>query len=647
MVQPSAYEQFMLEMVNRARLNPQGEANLYGIGLNDNLAAGTISSDPKQPLAFNPLLIDSSRSHSQWMLDTDTFSHKGVNNTSSNQRMRNAGYQFTGSWRSAENIGYKGTSGTVNVAGFTEDIYENLFKSSGHRKNILRSDFRELGIATTTGEFDGFNALMVTQNFAKSGSDVFLTGVAFDDLVVDDSFYNVGEGLAGIDVTATNNATGTSYTATTMNAGGYQLAVPSGTYDVSFSDDNKLLGSPSQITVGSENIKLDIDTSNLNNTIYGTNGNDTLIGSTGDDILLGQENSDLLNGKEGNDTLNGGDGEDTLYVEANNDSLLGGAGNDLLAGQDGQDTLDGEAGNDTLYGNNNDDLLMGSDGTDSLFGGGGNDSMNGGADNDLLNSGNGNDTVDGGDGDDRLLGLLGNDSMRGGGGNDLLAGQDGQDTLNGEAGSDTLYGNSDNDELNGGNGIDRLFGGGGDDSMNGGADNDTLNGSDGDDTIDGSDGEDRLFGMIGDDLLNGGTNDDLLSGNNGQDTLSGGDGNDTVYGENDSDYLYGGSGIDRLFGGGGNDSLYGGAGNDLLTGQSGMDVFMIESASGTDTIADFDNGVDYLNLSADLSFSELNIINNTAGTATLIIDTTNNNDLLAVVDNVSAVDITADDFTTI
>lgn len=264
MVQPSAQEQYMLEMVNRARLNPQGEADLYGINLNDGLNPGTISSDPKQPLAFNLLLIDSSRAHSQWMLDTDTFSHTGVNGTSSNQRMRNAGYQFTGSWGSGENIGYKGTTGTVDITAFTADIHQSLFESAGHRKNILKADFQEIGIGNLTGEFGGYNSLMVTQNFAFSGSDVFLTGVAYDDhLILDDDFYTVGEGLAEIDVTATNTSSGNFYTTSTMDAGGYQLALLPGTYNVTFSNDSQTIGSSKQITVGSENIKLDLDTSNI------------------------------------------------------------------------------------------------------------------------------------------------------------------------------------------------------------------------------------------------------------------------------------------------------------------------------------------------------------------------------------------------
>ena len=45
-------EQYMLELINRARANPAAEATRYGIGLNDDvLPADTISTSPKQPLA--------------------------------------------------------------------------------------------------------------------------------------------------------------------------------------------------------------------------------------------------------------------------------------------------------------------------------------------------------------------------------------------------------------------------------------------------------------------------------------------------------------------------------------------------------------------------------------------------------------------
>ena len=269
MTQPSAYEQYMLELVNRARLNPQGEADLLGIGLNDNLAPNTISNDSKQPLTFNLLLIDSATNHSQWMIDTNTFSHTGEGGSSPGDRMAAAGYNFTGGWTRGENIAWTGTTGSLNVTSAVANRHEGLFKSSGHRKNILNGNFREIGISTLTGEFSDYNnlgqyidynALMVTQNFAKSGNSVFLTGVAFDDSVVDDNFYSVGEGLGGITVTATRQSDNQLFTTTTMDAGGYQMALNPGTYDVRFTDNGQTLGGIQRVEIGSQNLKVDLDT---------------------------------------------------------------------------------------------------------------------------------------------------------------------------------------------------------------------------------------------------------------------------------------------------------------------------------------------------------------------------------------------------
>src|SRR5437762_4945728 len=74
---PTTIEQYIIELINRARANPAAEAARYGIDLNEGLAAGTISNDARQPLAVNPYLVDSARKHSKWMIDTDTFSHIG------------------------------------------------------------------------------------------------------------------------------------------------------------------------------------------------------------------------------------------------------------------------------------------------------------------------------------------------------------------------------------------------------------------------------------------------------------------------------------------------------------------------------------------------------------------------------------------
>ena len=658
MAQPSASEQYMLEMINRARLNPTAEGNSFGISnLNTGLPAGTIGTDSKQPLVFNELLIDSARTHSQWMLDNDTFSHYIVDEndidpqtgepriiSTPRQRMEEAGYQFTGSNASGENIGRKGTTGTFEIATYTEGIHENLFTSSGHRKNILDPYFREIGIATTEGIFTkeisnpnydpvtspseseyisvDFNSLMVTQNFAKSGEDLFLTGVAYDDLVVEDDFYTVGEALSGIEVTAVNTSNSNSFTTTTMTAGGYQIALPSGTYDVSFSDNNSPLGNTEQITIDSENVKLDLDTSNI--VVPDLSGDDTVQGGNGNDNLYGEDGNDRLFGYNGDDYLDGGNGNDTLYGHYGNDTLIGGAGVDRIIESDDVDF--------TL--------------TDTQLAGKGMDSLSqieqallkGGASNNLLDAAGAaqiNVTLDGGGRHDTLFG---------GAGSDFLLGRGGHDRLEAGAGNDRLYSHDGNDTLIGGAGSDRVIQIGNVDF--------TLT-----DTQLTGRGTDSLSQM---ELafIKGGVADNLLDANDvtqinvtldgaaGNDTLRGGSQRDILVGREGHDLIEGGDGHDKLFGHEGDDTLIGGAGNDVALGGTGNDVFALESNYDKITVNDFELGIDLFGLTGSLGFSDLSIANNVSGTVTIIRDASNNT-VLATVANVDAEALTSADFTSI
>src|SRR6185437_10302523 len=243
-VYPTADEQLMVELINRARANPTAEASRQGIDLNEGLAAGTITTDAKQPLAINPYLTYSATQHSQWMLDTDTFSHTGVNGTDPGERMTNAGYAFTGSWTWGENIGWDGSTGSINETTETSTIENDLFIDSGvdgrgHRTNLMNKDFREVGAGIVTGQFTAsghtYNAAMATQDFGTTGSSVFLTGVAYTDAVVKDQFYTVGEGMAGVTITATRASDSAVYQTTSWSSGGYSLALTAGTYTVTAS----------------------------------------------------------------------------------------------------------------------------------------------------------------------------------------------------------------------------------------------------------------------------------------------------------------------------------------------------------------------------------------------------------------------------
>lgn len=370
MTQPNAQEQYMLELINRARQNPLAEASLYGIDLNQGLSSGRISSNSKQPLAFNLKLIDSSRDHSQWMLDTDNFSHTGVGNSSPGDRMKNAGYDFTGSWTWGENIAWQGTTGTPNFTQYITDEHEGLFKSPGHRLNILEENFREIGIGANIGEFNyqsvDYNSVMTTQNFAKSGSSIFLTGVAFDDRILDDDFYTVGEGLGGIEVEVIRQSDNQIFSTTTMNAGGYQIALAAGTYEVNFFDNNRSLGDSQTITIGSSNIKLDLNTDELENASSSINNSSLVTGTSNSDSLIGGNANQEIKGFAGDDYLDGGAGADLLRGGNGDDRLIGGRGNDKIIGWEGDDILIGVDPTKTNRGYQEIDRLSGNGGKDTF-----------------------------------------------------------------------------------------------------------------------------------------------------------------------------------------------------------------------------------------------------------------------------------------
>ena len=119
--------------------------------------------------------------------------------------------------------------------------------------------------------------------------------------------------------------------------------------------------------------------------------------------------------------------------------------------------------------------------------------------------------------------------------------------------------------------------------------NDIVRGGSGNDTVLGGEGNDLVLGDGGDDSVDGGAGDDIVLGGAGNDTLAGGEGNDT---------LVGGSGDDSVDGGAGNDIIDGGGGNDSLTGGADADTFVFGTSHGNDTITDFTDGEDMIDLSA-------------------------------------------------
>jgi hypothetical protein len=265
----------------------------------------------------------------------------------------------------------------------------------------------------------------------------------------------------------------------------------------------------------------------------------------------------------------------------------------------------GTAQNDELLGSNSGNIFDAKSGDDNLYGG---------ETGDIFNGNQGNDFISGGNGDDILYGDENNDIILGNLGQDLIWGGKANDSLNGREGNDLILGDKNNDFIDGGK------------------DNDTLKGGNGDDIMLGSQGDDYLFGNQGSDTICGGEGNDFISGNEQADILGGCEGNDTMYGGEDNDTLTGCQGDDILYGDLGNDSLIGGSGND---------IFVLKSGQGFDRIADFTIGQDLIGLSSGLSFSQLEITQNSQGT---IIKNVLTGEELGVMIGVSANTITSANF---
>lgn len=338
MSQANAYEQYMLELVNAERAK---------VGA--------------QPLAFDSDLNESAENHSTWMIATDTFSHTGAGGSSPGDRMAAEDYVFSGSWSWAENIAWRSTRSPTGLVDEVEQLHASLMNSTGHRANILNDTHREIGIGFEVGPYRSFEGAFVTQNFARTGLNSFLTGVAFDDLD-GDKHYDINEGLGDFTVSAQNNATGVITTTKTNAAGGYELALTSGNYTVSFSGSG-FATTTQQVSIGSKNVKLDLidpattssipalqqpaptepieptvnsqppstpAPANQPSTITGTSRSDRLTGTSGDDMISGLSGRDKLYGNAGNDEINGGNGRDILWGGAGADILTGGTGDDIF-----------------------------------------------------------------------------------------------------------------------------------------------------------------------------------------------------------------------------------------------------------------------------------------------------------------------------
>ncbi len=200
---PSADEQFMLELLNRARANPPAEGTRLG-------QTGFGGYALRPPVAFNADLNVSARAHNDDMAAHDYFSHTGSDGSTPGDRIQAAGYVAPSY---GENIadGFPTAEATFDAL-----MIDHGIADLGHRRNFLEFDrtgnfFREIGIASVNGGD-------TTQDFGYRAGVTLLCGVAYQDSD-GNGFYTPGEGVGGIKVASP----GSSSYAVTSASGGYAL----------------------------------------------------------------------------------------------------------------------------------------------------------------------------------------------------------------------------------------------------------------------------------------------------------------------------------------------------------------------------------------------------------------------------------------
>ena len=226
-------EQMLLELINRARKDPEAEGLRLGIDLQEGITENLTS---KPPLAMNKILCQTADEYSKTMDDYHELGHM-VDGTSFSDRI--------------VTNGYTGTAVAESVAALflLSWLYPALMGSLGDRMFIVGIPYfsTEVGIGNYQG---GYTDII----YCISGT-AYLLGVVYND-TNGNSFYDVGEGLENITLMPGN---GTYYTQTGP-AGGYAVPISvTGNSSITASGGDLLFPITKYVntTVGGDNIKVD------------------------------------------------------------------------------------------------------------------------------------------------------------------------------------------------------------------------------------------------------------------------------------------------------------------------------------------------------------------------------------------------------
>lgn len=266
--EPTAEQQFLLELTNRMRANPSAELDLlvnltvtgdWDSPKSDHLTVATAlafyhvsasalisqwgSLTPAAPLAWNDQLAATASTHSNVLVNADANAHN-LDGMTLGQRLTAGGFTSQ-RLDSAESLFATASDVQHAHAAFAIDWGPDGGSGTGiqpgatHRDVLMDPLLKEIGIGFQTISIPLENTevtgpLVVTQHFSSryrsNGvnlvSDAILTGSIFDDSVLDDQFYTPGEGVEGTLVFVYNNATNQLVASGQTNSvGGYNITL--------------------------------------------------------------------------------------------------------------------------------------------------------------------------------------------------------------------------------------------------------------------------------------------------------------------------------------------------------------------------------------------------------------------------------------
>lgn len=309
-VGPTFEEQYMLELINRARANPAAEGRRLLLlaqtnpdihaavsGWNLNAFSQYVSSLPAlPPLAFNPRLIAAADAETARMIADNVQEHSppgfltdpNTATASDGQAYYPTGMSY---WHTGENI-YAFSAGVhASLPRDVVDFFHAAFLLDWGNPNYVhfwntlapgpaeagtlgRQPFSEIGISLNFNAHPtvppplnppdpataGLNVgpALVTEEFGWRSLDPSdLTGVVYQDRNHND-FYDPGEGIGGVSIVAVGQSGQGTFSTATWDSGGYTLPLPAGTYSVTASGGGLSNPQTRTVSIGADNVEWNV-----------------------------------------------------------------------------------------------------------------------------------------------------------------------------------------------------------------------------------------------------------------------------------------------------------------------------------------------------------------------------------------------------